>query len=103
MLNIILFGLSCWFLSGFIIYSIKVFVFCRGTKHYMDLNMFVLQTAKSPIANQLQDQRNKMGDRPFIVGAFIIATILGPLIIIDFIRFAILVNRCMKINEKTVG
>lgn len=69
----------------------------------MDLNIFILQTAKSPVAPKIQEQRDKMGDRPFIIGAFLVATFLGPIIIIDFIRFAILVNKCMKINKKTAG
>jgi len=103
MLSGILIAIGCWFLTGFVIYSLKVFVYCHGPKHYMDLNVMILKMRKSPVVQQIIEQRQKVGDGAFVIGAFIIATISGPLIIIDFIRFSILLNKCWKILEKNGG
>lgn len=91
---------------GFIIYFTKVFVYCRGPKHYMDMNMMILTTAKHPLADKIAKQRADSGDGAFVLGAFIIAIVHGPLIVFDFIRFSILINKCQKIQatqEKNGG
>lgn len=103
MVSIILMVIGSWLAVGLTIYAFKVFVYCRGPKHYMDLNVMILQTSKSPLCQQIIDQRAKVGDGAFVFGAFIIAMIVGPIIILDVIRFAMLVNKCLKINEKTGG
>lgn len=81
----------------------KVFIYCRGPKHYMDMNVLILKTAKSPLTAQIIKQREEVGDGAFVVGAFFIASFFGPLIAIDFIRFALLINKCLKIQEKNGG
>ena len=91
--------LGCWAGTGLFIYFMKVFVYCRGPKHYMDMNVMILKTAKSPMTPQITEQRTKVGDGAFVVGAFVIAAAFGPLIVLDFIRFAILINKCLKIQE----
>jgi hypothetical protein len=94
-----LIGLGCWITLGLVIYFMKVFVYCRGPKHYMDMNVLILKTAKSPITEQIIKQRTEVGDGTFVLGAFLIAGALGPLIALDFIRFALLINKCIKIQE----
>lgn len=91
--------LGCWMGVGVFIYFMKVFIYCRGPKHYMDMNVLILKTSKSPITSQIVKQRMDVGDGTFVFGAFLIAAVFGPFIMIDFIRFAILINKCIKIQE----
>ena len=96
----ILVWISIWLLTGLIIYAIKVFLYCRGPTHYLQMNIWILETMKNPQVKIFKEFIDSGSGYQMVLGAFIIASILGPLILLDFIRFVVNVNKCTKIEQK---
>ena len=97
---ILLIFLLTWFALGIFVFLFKVYVYCRGSKNYLDLVEFVFRTYKPPEGAKFAELRKKTKDI-FIVGCISIhEACLGPFAIIQFMKFIVTVHTCYQKIQK---
>ncbi len=93
----ILTAVGYWISIGIILFTIKVFVYCRGPKHYFDMNEFILEVTKNSLLHRMKSVRARVGDMSILNVSYIISAFTGPFVAYEFIRFSLMLNRCQKI------